>query len=99
MTLLIVLLYSCIWGLDSPKTRADHLFKPYFKTIGWFVGLSFLFTSLYPSKDDLKFILGGYVVSSITAIEGVKALPEKIVKAANVFLEGLGDELKEEVKK
>ena len=92
---IILVMYSFVSYMENGK----NIFKPYFKQIGWFCGLSILMACLYPSKDDLKFILGGYVVSSITEVEGVKELPENIVKAANVFLEGLGEESKEDVKK
>ena len=45
----------------------------------------------YPSKDDLKYIIGGSLVingaQAASDIEGVEKLPENLVNAMNVFLE------------
>ncbi len=53
----------------------------------------------YPSKDDLKFIIGGsLVVNGVQAasdIEGVEKLPENLVNAMNVFLEKAVEETKD----
>lgn len=55
---------------------------------------------LYPSKDDLKYIIGGsLVINGVQAasdidIEGVEKLPENLVNAMNVFLEKAVEENK-----
>jgi len=45
----------------------------------------------YPSKDDLKYIIGGAVawngIEAAQDIEGVEKLPENVVGAMNHFLE------------
>jgi len=51
---------------------------------------------LYPSKDDLKYIIGGSLVingaQAASDIEGVEKLPENLVNAMNVFLEKAVDD-------
>ena len=53
--------------------------------------LALFLVCLYPSKDDLKYIIGGsLVINGVQAasdIEGVEKLPENLVNAMNVFLE------------
>lgn len=50
--------------------------------------------SLYPSKDDLKWIIGGALVwngaSAASNIEGIEKLPKNTVDAMNHFLESIG---------
>jgi hypothetical protein len=52
----------------------------------------------YPSKHDLKYIIGGsLVVNGVKAasdIEGVEKLPENLVNAMNIFLEKAVEETK-----
>lgn len=43
-----------------------------------------LIGNVIPSKEDIKWIIGGYVV---TNIEGVEKLPSNLVEAANTWLE------------
>ena len=56
-------------------------------------------TIFYPSKDDLKYIIGGAIVwntiESAKDIEGIDKLPENLVNAANHFLETTQDINKE----
>ena len=56
-------------------------------------------TIFYPSKDDLKYIIGGAIVwntiESAKDIEGIDKLPENLVNAANHFLETTRDISKE----
>ena len=53
--------------------------------------LALFLVCLYPSKDDLKYIIGGsLVINGVQAasdIEGVEKLPKNLVNAMNVFLE------------
>ena len=60
-------------------------------------------TSIYPTKDDLQYIIGGYLVinsaesvsnihQSIAKIEGAEKLPENIINAMNNFLEGVSSD-------
>ena len=54
-----------------------------------------ILTCIYPSKDDLKYIIGGAVVwggiERTADIEGINQLPENLVGAANRFLEDLNE--------
>jgi hypothetical protein len=47
----------------------------------------------YPTKDDLKWIVGGAIVwnsaEGVANIKGVDKLPENLVGAANYFLESI----------
>tara|TARA_R110000803_G_scaffold8609_5_gene27601 strand:+ start:1959 stop:2357 length:399 start_codon:yes stop_codon:yes gene_type:complete len=45
--------------------------------------------ALYPSKDDLKYIIGGTAVVAAVNVEGFSELPENVVEAANSFLEDI----------
>jgi hypothetical protein len=52
----------------------------------------------YPSKEDLKYIIGGSLVvngaQAASDIEGVEKLPKNLVNAMNVFLEKAVEETK-----
>jgi len=80
--------------LDKSAEEVMDVHKKYvpFKLI---LLIAFL-TALYPSKDDLKYIIGGsLVINGVQAasdIEGVEKLPENLVNAMNVFLEKAVDD-------
>lgn len=54
-----------------------------------------LLTVLYPSKEDLKYIIGGSLVingvQAASEIEGVEKLPKNLVNAMNHFLEDVAE--------
>ena len=73
------------------KFRNDSfsLIKKYsFYKLAIFLAVASVF---YPSKDDLKYIIGGAVawngIEAAKDIKGVEKLPENIVNAMNHFLE------------
>lgn len=47
-----------------------------------------LLSALFPSKQDMYFIGGGYIAIEATKVDGVDKLPANVVKALNTFLEG-----------
>jgi len=57
--------------------------------VGLVVFMWLLLTAMYPSTDDLKFILGGTAIVAMSQVDGVSELPENLVNAANSFLEGV----------
>lgn len=58
---------------------------------------------MYPSKDDLKYIIGGSVafnaVQAMGNLEGADKLPQNLIDAANRFLESAKEEEKTDVAK
>lgn len=81
--------------LYEEETRQYNKLSTYLKTtlISGFVILSL--NSLYPDKEDLKWIIGGALVwngvEAASDIKGIEALPENTVKAMNNFLESTGE--------
>ena len=95
MALLVLGLYQSEKLSDEPD--AIFYIKKYYplKTVIFICVL----TIFYPSKDDLKYIIGGAIVwntiESAKDIEGIDKLPENLVNAANHFLETTQDINKE----
>lgn len=53
----------------------------------WWIPVVFIILNLLiPSRDDLKYIIGGAAIVSLADVKGVEELPENLVKAANEFL-------------
>lgn len=65
--------------------------------------LNVLLTVTYPSKEDLKWIIGGVVtvgtIKSVSDIKGANELPANIVGAMNRFLEGVNGDTTKQVTK
>ena len=84
-------------SFDSDDSFVIFYLKKYYplKTVIFICLLSIF----YPSKDDLKYIIGGAIVwntiESAKDIEGIDKLPENLVNAANHFLETTQDINKE----
>jgi len=55
----------------------------------------FVICLMVPSKDDIKYIIGGALVvngaQAAAEIEGVEKLPKNLVNAMNVFLEDIAE--------
>ena len=47
---------------------------------------------LFPDKEDIAYIFGGTALISIAQTEEAQKLPDNILEAVNVFLEGVADE-------
>ena len=82
-----------VWVYDKEKEQVKTVFKYVpMKTIFMILLLSFFF----PSKSDLKYIIGGAAVwngvEAAQDIKGVEKLPENIVGAMNHFLEKTQEE-------
>ena len=95
IALFVLALYQGERSRDEPT--AGFYIKKYYplKTVIFICVL----TIFYPSKDDLKYIIGGAIVwntiESAKDIEGIDKLPENLVNAANHFLETTQDINKE----
>ena len=95
----MVLLVSGLYQGEKSSKEPDAIvyIKKYypFKTVIFICVL----TIFYPSKDDLKYIIGGAIVwntiESAKDIDGIDKLPENLVNAANHFLETTQDINKE----
>ena len=85
---------ACLYHFFACEiAEGEDKLLPHIKLHAFFIKSFFVITILlsafYPTKDDLKFIIGWYVVSEATEIKGVKELPENIVSAINTFLENI----------
>ena len=73
----------------EPLTNFIDKVKPYLP-IKTMVVMT-LISIAYPSKEDLKYIIGGALVvngaQAASEIEGIEKLPKNLVNAMNVFLE------------
>jgi len=80
----LFLVYLDKYADDDHKSLYRKCLYP--KTFLFFL----LLVCMYPSKNDLMFIVGGSVaingLQSASEIEGIKELPENLVNAANYFL-------------
>jgi len=54
--------------------------------------ISVVAKTVLPSKDDLKYIIGGATIYGITQVDGVEKLPKNVVDAMNKFLEDLKED-------
>jgi hypothetical protein len=43
--------------------------------------------AFYPSKDTIKYMIGGTAVMAAGELEGIERLPQSMVDLANAFLE------------
>jgi hypothetical protein len=68
---------------EDGRKIALRIFK-FAKKVGVYAIVFALISSALPSERQLKYILGGYVVTNIV---GLNELPPNIIKAANKFLE------------
>lgn len=50
-----------------------------------------LIGSLYPSKEDLMWIIGGAGVIHVAQSDEARKLPDNVLRAMNSFLEGVGE--------
>jgi len=50
----------------------------------WIFGTIWIIGLLIPTQDQMKYVVGGYVV---TNVEGIQDLPKNVMGAANKFLE------------
>jgi hypothetical protein len=84
-------MYLAIEGHSSEEIAKFHKKLFLNKVVIISFSLMFLLVVLIPSKEDVKFIIGGGLmwkgVTSISDIEGISELPENLVSAANVYLE------------
>ena len=78
-------------GADYGK-RISAMFKPFI----FFMIICVLVSVLVPSKDDLKFIIGGGLawkgIDAAKDIEGINELPENLVGAVNHFLKEIQED-------
>ena len=74
------LVYHLEGSSDKDASKAKYLLHK------WCPSMVFicLISTMIPSHDQMKYIVGGYVA---TNIEGVEKLPKNIVEFANKFLE------------
>jgi len=100
--LIICLLYVAVM-YDNGEEKEDYAFAFVWakRTIVSVIIFGVL-TAAYPSKSDLKWIIGGAMVWNGIAyakdIEGAEKLPENMVAAMNQFLESLVEKEAEETK-
>ena len=75
---------------DRPVGVEPFLFTKN-KWIGIFIAFAVLMNVVVPSKDDMKYIIGGSVLwnttTSVLDSDEAKKLPSNVLKAANTFLE------------
>ena len=75
---------------DSPVEMEPFLITKN-KWIGIFISFAILMNVVVPSKDDMKYIIGGSVLwnttTSVLDSDEAKKLPNNVLKAANTLLE------------
>lgn len=71
-----------------------------FKWFMYLIVFTIISKSMYPTKDDLKYIIGGAVLANIVTSDGVKDIPLKFASAVNRFLDDTTtNDIKKEVTK
>jgi len=83
VTIISIGLFTDEMGKESARKIAKLVVAPAL--------LILILGAFIPSKDAMKYIIGGYAV---TNLEGIEKLPKNLVNAANAFLESQpkGDE-------
>ena len=79
-------------GMQNRNTKVETNMK----RTSCVILVSILLSSFYPSKDELKWIIGGAVVWNVAEAgvqsEELQALPDNVLGAMNHFLESVQDE-------
>lgn len=98
-TVYLIWLIAVAISLDTYDKEEKATRMLYFKSVlkrMWIPAVFIVLVTLVPTRDDLKYIIGGAVVvgaaSAASDIKGMQELPENLVNAANAFLSGVAEE-------
>ena len=94
VTIIILFGYYVIADEDDRDMCPESAISVFKKGLKAYVviGLIATFVSVaVPSKDQVKWIIGGGVTYNVLSTDEARALPDNLFKAANNFLEGIDD--------
>lgn len=99
--LIIFFFLTVVWLIAGMATHQDERFqdinkkaeKYFFQSIKILTVLLIL-RMVVPNKTEVGYIIGGSVVLNVASSSEAQKLPENVLKAANKFLEGVGEKQK-----
>lgn len=84
-TCIIIPLFNFMATEDAEKSK-DYLKKCY-SLLKYPIYISFLMLLLIPSREDIKLIIGAGITYEVITSDVMKELPEKTMRAVDLFLD------------